>query len=146
MLPFRLIGQPDYASALERLGPSRKLPLLVVYHGELARRAFLSRILAAAGYKNPGEELHLLEWSAAEDLDLSGLLRQLGVRKVMLFGYPAARLGLHFAVANYFPLTVAGVTYLFADSLEHIELTKAQGDNRAAGALWKSIQQSFSNL
>ena len=143
MLPFRLTGQPDYADALDRLSPDRDRELLVVYHGELARRAFLGRILGAAGYRDPGQELHLLEWPAAEDLDLAGLLRGLQSRKVILFGYPPERLGLHFRVANYFPLTVAGVTFLFADSLEHIERTKEEGDNRAAGALWKAIQQAY---
>ena len=143
MLPFRLTGQPDYAGALEQLSPDRDRELLVMYHGELARRAFLGRILAAAGYRQPGEDLHLLEWPVTDDLDLAGLLRNLRTRKVILFGYPPEQLGLHFHVANYFPLTVAGVTYLFADSLEHIERTKEEGDNRAAGALWKAIQQAY---
>ena len=143
MLPFRLTGQPGYADALACLSPDRDRELLVVYHGELARRAFLGRILGAAGYRQPGEDLHLLEWPATDDLDLAGLLRSLRSSKVILFGYPPERLGLHFRVANYFPLTVAGVTYLFADSLEHIERTKAQGDNRPAGALWKAIQQAY---
>ena len=143
MLPFRLTGQPDYAGALEQLSPDRDRELLVVYYGELARRAFLGRILGAAGYRQPGEDLHLLEWPVTDDLDLSGLLRNLRARKVILFGYPPEQLGLHFRVANYFPLTVAGVTYLFADSLEHIERTKDEGDNRAAGALWKAIQQAY---
>ena len=143
MLPFRLTGQPAYAGALEQLSPDRNRDLLVLYHGELARRAFLGRILGAAGYRQPGEDLHLLEWPVTDDLDLAGLVRNLRARKVILFGYAAERLGLHFRVANYFPLTVAGVNYLFADSLEHIERTKEEGDNRAAGALWKAIQQAY---
>ncbi|WP_420461214.1 hypothetical protein [Neolewinella sp.] len=143
MLPFNLIGQPEVGPALEKLGPARGLELLVVYHGELSRRAFLSRILAAAGYDAPGEQLHLLEWPADQDLDLTGLVRALGVTKVMLFGYELAGLGLHFEVANYFPLEVGGVTYLIADSLEYIEEAKAGGDNRAAGALWNGMKERF---
>ncbi len=143
MLPFDLIGQPDTDRALDQLGPLRDLDLLVLYHGALERRAFLGRILAAAGYTAPGRQLHLLEWPAAEPLDLTGLVRRLGTRRVILFGYEPARLGLHFEVANYFPLTVGATTYLLADSLDFIEQTKEAGDHRAAGALWTAVKQSF---
>ena len=143
MLPFNLIGQPEVAAALEKLGPARNLELLVLYYGELSRRAFLSRILAAAGYKEPGTQLHLLEWPVDQSLDLIGLVRKLGVKKVILFGYRLPELGIHFEVANYFPLEVAGVTYLIADSLDFIEDAKLGGDNRAAGALWNGVKDRF---
>ncbi|MCP9236590.1 hypothetical protein [Lewinella sp. JB7] len=143
MLEFTLVGQPDTEGAVAKLGPARDLDLLVVYYGELARRAFLGRILGAAGYTEPGSQLHLLEWPADRELDLAGLVRRLGVTKVVLFGYDLQRLGLHFSVANYFPLTVGDVTYLIADSLEFIEQTKDDGDNRAAGALWTAIKAHF---
>ncbi|WP_116125680.1 hypothetical protein [Lewinella sp. IMCC34183] len=143
MLPFDLIGQPGPDAALALLGPARDLPLLVVYHGELARRAFLKRILGAAGYREPGRQLHLLEWPADRSLDLSGLIRRLGVHRVILFGYTPDLLGLHLHVANYTPVTLAGVSYLFADSLSYIEETKAEGDNRPAAALWNSIREHF---
>ncbi len=143
MLQFDLIGQPDTDKVLGQLGPARDLDLLVLYYGELTRRAFLARILGAAGYKDPGTQLHLLEWPVAEDLDLTGLVRRLGARKVLLFGYDPARLGLHVQVANYFPLTLGGLTFLLADSLEFIEQTKEGGDNRAAGALWTAVKADF---
>ncbi|NJB86603.1 hypothetical protein GGR26_002371 [Lewinella marina] len=143
MLPFNLIGQPERSDALARLSPARDLPLLVVYYGELSRRAFLQRILAAAGYRDPGTELHLLEWPLDQPLDLAGLVRELAVTKVILFGYDPGRLGLHFEVANYFPLQLGGVRYLLADSLEFIEQTKEAGDSRAAGALWNAVKQGF---
>ena len=137
---FPLTGQPDYRDALDRLGPARDLALLVVYHGELARRAFLLKILNAAGYDDPGRQLHLLEWPATEPLDLAGLLGACGATKVLLFGYEPPDLGLHFTVSQYFPVTIGGTTYLLADSLEFIETTKVEGDTRAAGALWRSLR------
>ncbi len=143
MLPFDLIGQPAFDRALDQLGPRRDLGLLVLYYGELERRVFLARILAAAGYAEPGKQLHLLEWPPVAPLDLTGLARRLGTTHVLLFGYDLAALGLHFEVANYFPLTVGPTTYLVADSLDFIEQTKAAGDHRAAGALWTAVKQSF---
>jgi hypothetical protein len=143
MLPFPLIGQPTHQPALSKLGPDRDLDLLVIYHGDLSLRKFLARILKAAGYDEPGNQLHLLEWPAGEPLDLTGLLRELGANKVILFGYDLRPLGLHVEVANYFPITLAGVTYLTADSLEYISQTKDAGDNRAAGALWAAVKVDF---
>ncbi|MBB4078737.1 hypothetical protein GGR28_001350 [Lewinella aquimaris] len=143
MLAFDLIGQPDTTEALEKLGPARDLELMVLYYGALARRAFLGRILGAAGYDEPGKQLHLLEWPADRELDLARLIRQTGVKKVVLFGYDLQRLGIHVEVANYFPLTLAGTTYLIADSLEFIEQTKNDGDNRPAGALWTAFKTDF---
>ena len=143
MLPFTLIGQPDNAAALEKLSPARDLDLLVVYHGELALRSFLQRILGAAGYQDPGTQLHLLEWPQDTPLDLASLVRVLNCDKVIVFGYALPQLGLHLAVANYFPIAVAGTTYLIADSLEYISQTKEAGDHQAAGALWTAMKEAF---
>ncbi len=140
---LRLTAQPDYHAALERLGPARDLPLLVLYHGELIRRAFLLKILNAAGYDDPGQQLHLLEWPLGEPLDLAGLLRETCAVQVMLFGYELADLGLHFSVSQYFPVEISGTSYLIADSLEFIETTKEEGDTRAAGALWTAVKAQF---
>lgn len=139
----RLVAQPDHRAALATLGPARDLPLLVLYHGELARRAFLERVLNAAGYDAPGTQLHLLEWPPAGPLDLAALVRELGVSQVLLFGYEPAALGLHFRVQQYFPLPVGGVRYLLADSLEFIEDSKERGDTAAAGALWNAVREGF---
>lgn len=143
MLPFNLIAQPEADAALRKLGPSRDLELLVIYHGELSLREFLGRILTAAGYREPGTQLHLLEWPADNPLDLSTLIRTLGVKKVIIFGFDLPLLGNHLTVANYYPVTVAGVTYLNADSLEFISQAKEKGDNQPAGALWTAVKKSF---
>lgn len=143
MLPFTLISQPETGPALQKLGPRRDLDLLIVYYGELGLREFLGRILGAAGFDEPGTQLHLLEWPVEASLDLTSLIRKLGVKRVILFGYHLPLLGNHFTVANYFPLTVAGITYLSADSLEYILESKERGDNRPAGALWSAVKQQF---
>lgn len=145
MLSFTLIDQPTYDEALKLLSPARDRKLLVLYHGELARREFLSRILAAAGYDEPGTQLHLLEWPADGALDLMGLIRGLEASRVVLFGYELPQLGMHFEVANYLPIRVAGVDFLVADSLAYIEDAKNGGDNRPAGALWNAIKDDFAH-
>lgn len=138
-----LIGQPDYAAALRQLPPNAVagVDLLVIYDTDLD---FLSRVLNAAGYDDPALQLHLLQWSSeSEAFDLAGLLRHLRVKRVILFGQNARKLGLHFNVADYFPVEVASYTYLLCPSLAGIAGAKAKGNNGPAGALWKAVKASF---
>lgn len=140
---FRLIGQPALAAALERCNaePSPTAKLLVVYDAE---RPFVERILAAAGYTDLPTQAHLLEWTADDGgLDLAALRHHLGVKKVILFGQSLPALGLHFQVANYFPLEVAGVDFLVAESAAAISRAREAGNNGPAAALWQAIKASF---
>lgn len=140
---FSLIGQPDYAAALRKLPPEAVagVDTLIIYDADYD---FLARVLGAAGYDDPKLQLHLLEWSPTEGgIDLAGLLRRLAIRRVMLFGQDAAALGLHFQVADYFPVAVAGVTYLRAPSVTLIAEAKARGDNGPAGGLWRGVKAAF---
>ena len=138
-----LIGQPDYADALRQLPPNAVagVEMLVVYDTDLI---FLSRVLNAAGYDDPALQLHLLHWSAGQgDIDLAGLVRHLKIKKVMLFGQSLKGLGLHFNVADYFPVEVSACTYLVCPSVETIATAKANGDNGPAGALWRAVKAQF---
>jgi|AntRauTorckE5430_2_1112549.scaffolds.fasta_scaffold01819_8 hypothetical protein len=140
---FSLIGQPDYAAALRQLTPKAVagVDTLIIYDADYD---FLARVLGAAGYDDPKLQLHLLEWSPQRGgIDLAGLLRHLAIRRVMLFGQDAASFGLHFHVADYFPVAVAGVTYLKAPSAAVISQAKAKGDNGPAGGLWRGVKAAF---
>jgi len=138
---LRLINQPDNTSALAALDLDAGHNLLVLYDGELP---FLERVLKAAGYDQPAKQLHLVEWTDnKKGLDLAAILRQLGIQRVMLFGQDLVNLGLHFSVAPYFPVTVAGTTYLISESVAAIAAAKAAGNNAPAGALWRGIQTGF---
>jgi|GEM_PF-1661635 len=138
-----LIGQPDYREALRQLSPDavEGVDTLVVYDTDLD---FLTRVLNAAGYAAPGRQLHLLHWSPTDGaLDLTGLVRHLKIRRILLFGQDAKALGLHFHVADYFAVEVAGVIYLKAPSVEMIATAKANGDNGPAAALWRGVKEYF---
>ena len=138
-----LIGQPEYGEALRQLSPNAVagVDLLVVYDGELD---FLTRVLNAAGFDEPALQLHLLHWSpAAGGLDLAGLTRHLAIKRVLLFGQDLQELGLHFHVADYFPVQVAGVTYLKTPPVSTIASAKANGDNGPAAALWRGVKANF---
>lgn len=138
---FTLIGQPDIAGTDLQLTERTDLDLLVVYDAELP---FLERVLAAAGYDEPAHQLHLLRWTPADgDLDLARIVRKFGVKQVMIFGQPPKSLGLHFVVSPFFPVEVAGVTYLIAPSAKSIADAKAAGNNAAAGNLWRAIKAAF---
>ncbi len=136
-----LIAQPDNAATELQISTRTDLPLLVVYDSELP---FLEKVLAAAGYKEPAHQLHLLRWTADDGgLQLAQIVRGLKVSQVMLFGQHLRDLGLHFTVAPYFPVDVAQVTYLVAPSVKHIADAKAAGNNGPAGSLWRAIKARF---
>lgn len=136
-----LIAQPEDDALDLQLSPRTDLDLLVVYDSE---RPFLERVLAAAGYDAPTHQLHLLRWTADDGgLLLAQAIRRLSIKKVILFGQSLPDCGLHFNVAPYFPVTVAGVVYLVVPSVKSIAEAKAQGDNGPAGALWRAIKQQF---
>jgi hypothetical protein len=138
-----LIGQPDYADALRQLSPNAVagVDTLVIYDADLA---FLSRVLNAAGYDDPALQLQLLAWSPDQgSIDMAGLVRRLKISKVMLFGQELKGLGLHFNVADYFPVEVSGCTYLVCPSVATIAEAKANGDNGPAGALWRAVKTKF---
>jgi len=138
-----LIGQPEYHEALRQLSPNAVagVDMLVVYDTDLE---FLSRVLNAAGFDEPELQLQLLEWSPEKGgLDLTGLIRHLKIKRVLLFGQEQKALGLHFNVADYFAVEVAGVTYLKTPSVGEIAAAKANGDNGPAGALWRGVKAGF---
>ncbi|MTB52851.1 hypothetical protein [Lewinella sp. W8] len=140
-LNFQLIGQPDRDPHTATLIPDPAKDTLIVYRGELP---FLQRILAAAGYDNPAEQLHLLSWPDPEQsLDLADLTRHLLVSKVILFGQNLPALGLHFQLTDYFPAEIAGKRFLKAPALTEIKSAKEAGNNVPAGSLWKAIQNGF---
>jgi len=138
-----LIGQPNYDDALRQLSPNAVdgVDMLVIYDSDLD---FLNKVLAAAGFDEPKLQLHLLEWSPASGaLDLTGLVRHLNIKRVLLLGQEMKALGLHFEVVNYFPVQIAGVTYMKNPSAGAIATAKAAGDNGPAGALWRGVKGRF---
>ena len=140
---FDLVNQPDPAAARERLNAnvSPEADMLVLYQDNYD---FLERVLQAAGYDDPQTQLHLLPWSPADGpLTLTTLQRQLGVTRTLLFGQDLPALGLHFQVIDFFPVTLAGVTYLTCPSVASIADAKAGGNNGPAGALWRAVKGHF---
>ncbi|MEM9261291.1 MAG: hypothetical protein AAGA62_16745 [Bacteroidota bacterium] len=112
--------------------------LLVLYDEDLP---FVQRVLKAAGYTE--EDFHAVHWEKGTALNLSLLLRQLNVSKIILFGQDLPTLGLHLQVATNFPVTLAGRTYLVAAPIASITSAKAKGDNGPAAALWRALQQGL---
>lgn len=151
-LDFDLIKQPDASEEAVHIGSS---DLLVIYLDGEGRKAFLDSILKAAGFDAINEQVSTIRPKAAnQDLDLSILLSRLGadaalsdakIKRIMVFGVPPKKLGLHFQISNYAPVVVNGKTYLLADDLETIKAEKEAGNTQKAGALWRAVKAAFSN-
>ena len=137
-----ITAQPDNAFLAEHeLVPDPEKKLLVVYESDLP---FLQRVLTAAGYKDPNADLHLLRREASDpDLDLATLVRGLGVGQVILFGQELNSLGLHFVIARYAPVEIAGTRYMVCPGVGEVAGAKKRGDKRPSLDLWRGLQAGF---
>lgn len=137
-----LVAQPDNSLLAEQVvEPHPEKRLLVIYDSNLP---FLERVLGAAGYKNPKDELHLIRHESGEEpFDLASLLGRLEVSEVILFGQELAGLGLHFQIARYAPVRIADRLFMVCESVEKISSAKEKGNNQPAAALWKGIKAAF---
>jgi DNA polymerase III psi subunit len=101
-------------------------------------RDFLHKILEAVKL-NPKQEVcqlitskHQLSWVNIEE--------QLKVDKVILFGMPASKIGLHLRLPAYQPFEWEGKSFLLAHQLKDI-----QTDPQKKRQLWGALQAMFLN-
>lgn len=137
-----LIAQPDNSLLAEQVvEPHPEKRLVVIYDSNLP---FLERVLGAAGYKNPTDELHLIRHERGDEpFDLASLLGRLQVSEVICFGQELASLGLHFQIAEYATVRIADRLFMICGSVEKISSEKEKGNNQPAAALWKGIKAGF---
>ena len=89
------------------------------------------------------EDMYLLPWREKTDYSLSGLLRQLQVDRVLVFGVEPAALGLHFQAPRFLPVRVDGRTFLFSCSLTQLRNNREAGNRENAVKLWNALRQMF---
>lgn len=139
---FELINQPE--ALLDDLSPVKEKKMLVFYCDGEGRRSFLFSILKAAGYTNPEAVIHFIPVTEEKyATDLSSLVRQLEINRVMIFGLSPADLGLRLQLGNYVPVEVNNCWFMIADDLAVIRDEKAAGKSQKAGALWKAVKARF---
>ena len=139
---LNIILQPNNTEVGEQLGSeSGDKNTLIIYDTDIS---FLERVLAAAGYTAPADELHLLRREPdSQALDLTTLLRELNVDRVLLFGQELHKLGLHFTIAKYAPLKIGGYTFMVCDPVADIAAAKELGNNTPSRALWNGIKLAY---
>lgn len=139
---LRITQLPDNAALAEHdLAHHENKTLLVIYE---ANKPFLEKVLAAAGYKNPTTDLHLLRHEPDDPaFDLTTLLRQLNANQVILFGQDLPALGLHFQIAQYAPLTIGAATYMVCPGVAEIAAAKLAGNKTPSINLWRGLQAAF---
>lgn len=105
---------------------------------------FLAKILAAAGQKME-EVAAKFPILPDETYRLAAFLRRFcpATRLVLVFGIPAAQLGLWLEHNPYQPTEVNHTTYIFADSVQAIFEERQQGGKKMSSALWLSLKQYF---
>jgi hypothetical protein len=71
------------------------------------------------------------------------LTRAYPITQLLVFGLPPEALGLHINWALHIPLSLNGITLLFAQALEVYETESRQGVSTNRAPLWHAIKQLF---
>ncbi len=130
---------------LDHLRGRGKQKILLVYaSGPEAELdvSYAERIIGAVKL-SLDEDMYLLPWREKADYSLSGLLRQLQIDRVLVFGVEPADLGLHFQAPRFLPIRVDGRTFLFSCSLTRLRNNREAGNRENAVKLWNALQQMF---
>lgn len=100
-------------------------------------QAFVAKVLAAAQL-NLEQDTLLSEIPAGEPRAIAPDIRELRPQFVLVFGIPAAQIGLSVQITPYQPLEYYGVRWLFADPLSVLA-----PDKNKKTQLWAALQKMF---
>ena len=100
-------------------------------------RIFLTKVLSAAQL-NLEQDTLFVELPAGQPVGLLMDLRQRKPEFVLVFGVPAAQLGLNMTIVPYQPFVFQQMTFLFADALPTLAL-----DKEKKGQLWTALKTVF---
>ena len=100
-------------------------------------RIFLSKVLSAVQL-NLEQDTLFVELPAGQPVGLLMDLRQRKPEFVLVFGVPAAQLGLNMTILLYQPFVFQQMTFLFTDALPTLGL-----DQEKKGQLWTALKTVF---
>ncbi len=100
---------------------------------------FLSKILQAVNI-NLRQDIALLQVTPESSFGFIQMARKFPVEKLLSFGLPAKRLGLHWRYTPYKPIEKINRRFLFAERLSQI-----QNDRQRKLLLWKGLQEMFTS-
>lgn len=100
-------------------------------------RIFLSKVLSAAQL-NLEQDTLFVELPAGLPIGLLTDVRQRKPDCVLVFGVPAAQLGLNMTIQPYQPFVFQQMTMLFADALPTLAMNKEK-----KGQLWTALKTVF---
>ena len=142
---FDLFAISDPKPFLKRGKGKGEKGILAIYVAETSDpelESFLKKVLAAANIKLENE-VWLLHLHPGEHPSLSALRQAWPFSHVLAFGLSPGEAGIHFHCPAYVPMTIQGITYLFADLLRTIQEERQAGGKKMAGQLWKALQKIF---
>ncbi len=100
-------------------------------------RIFLTKVLSAVQL-NLDQDTLFVELPAGQPVGLLMDTRRKKPEYVLVFGVPAPQLGLNMAITPYQPFVFQQMTFLFADALPALEMSKEK-----KGQLWTALKTMF---
>ena len=138
LINFNIIPKTEKGTILKHCKGDNAKGIFLLYNiSEAEQIPFLSKILAAVQLDMQRDVIALASTNA-QSFSLSDVNTDLLIKKVIVFGFMPPHIGLQVQFQKYQLYTIGQIQYLFADSLEVIESTKA---NKTL--LWGALQKMF---
>ena len=98
---------------------------------------FLGKILKAVQY-DITQDVLLISLPQETQIDLTKMMRDVDISSILLFGIPLSKVGIHYNLPNYRPITINSTTYLLAEQLGQISKNQMKKKE-----LWTALQKVF---
>ena len=98
---------------------------------------FLGKILKAVQY-DITQDVLLISLPQETQIDLTKMMRDVDISRVILFGIPLKDIGIHHNLPNYRPVTINSKTFLLAEKLGQISNNQLKKKD-----LWNALQKVF---
>ena len=98
---------------------------------------FLGKILKAVQY-DITQDVLLISLPQETQIDLTKMMRDVDISRVILFGIPLKDIGIHYNLPNYRPVTINSKTFLLAEKLGQISNNQLKKKD-----LWNALQKVF---
>ena len=138
LIDFKIIPKTEKNTILKHSkGKNAKGVFLLYNESEAEQVPFLAKILAAIQL-DMEKDVIVFPSTNTQTFSLSDISESHSLKKAIIFGFPPQHIGLQVQFQKYQLYTIKGIQYLFVDSLQEIENTKAK-----KSLLWGALQQLF---
>lgn len=138
LINFKIIPKTEKSTIITDCKGNNAKGIFLLYNASEGEQVpFLTKVLGAVQLDMKQDVLTLAS-PDGQSFSLSDVCADRPLKKAIIFGFSPQYIGLQVQFQKYQLYTIGEIQYLFADSLQDIESTKAK-----KSLLWGALQQMF---